>query len=489
VVSATVSLRPTEEAIIHSFQALPSKEGRRPYPDRENTAMNRNLVQSHFQKDGIEYLLVQFVDIHGSPKVKMVPTDAVDDVTDTGAGFAGGAVWGLGQNASSHDMMARIDLASYTPLPWKPGLARFAADLYVDGKPYPYCPRVNLKRVLTELRNMGYVFNVGVEPEHFLVTRTGEGRIEPWDPARVDNLAKPCYDFKGLAAACDYLRDMNDALRKLDWGVYQSDHEDANAQYEINFKYADALTTADRFIFFKMLAGETARQHGAIATFMAKPFSDRTGSGAHMHYHLADAETGRNLFAAEKDRRGLGLAELGYHFLGGVLTHARALCAITSPTVNCYKRLQMGQGLYSARSGYTWTPAYITYGDNNRTQMIRTPDAGHVEDRTVSAAFNPYLAFAAYLYAGLDGIKRRLDPGEPNLGNMYEMSLDEMAQRKIRVLPQSLSEAVDELERDEVIQAGLGPIYSEFLKLKRLEWNEYHRQVSAWEVERYLTML
>jgi glutamine synthetase len=238
-----------------------------------------------------------------------------------------------------------------------------------------------------------------------------------------------------------------------------------------------------------MLAGETARKHGAVATFMAKPFSDRTGSGAHMHYHLADAESGRNLFAAEQDRRGLGLSELGYHFLGGVLAHARALCAVTSPTVNCYKRLQIGQGLYSARSGYTWTPAYVTYGDNNRTQMIRTPDAGHVEDRTVSSAFNPYLGFAAYLAAGMDGVKRRLDPGEPNLGNMYEMTLEEMTHRKIRVLPQSLIEALDELERDAVIQAGLGPIYPEFLKVKRTEWNDYHRQVSAWEVERYLTML
>ncbi len=451
--------------------------------------MDHSALKTRLQKDAIEYLLVQFVDMHGAPKVKMVQAGALDDVIDIGAGFAGGAVWGMGQNASSHDMMARIDPASYTPLQWKPGLARFASDLYVDGKPFPFCSRVNLKRVLAEVRAAGYVFNVGVEPEHFLVRRGRRGQIEPWDPARVDTLAKPCYDFKGLAAACDYLRDMNDALRQLDWGVYQSDHEDANAQYEINYKYADALTTADRFIFFKMLAGETARRYGAIATFMAKPFSDRTGSGAHMHYHLADAETGRNLFTGDKDRRGLGLSEFGYHFLGGVLAHARALCAVTSPTVNCYKRLQIGQGLYSARSGYTWTPAYITYGDNNRTQMIRTPEAGHVEDRTVSASFNPYLSFAAYLSAGLDGIKRRLDPGEPNLGNMYEMSLEEMARRQIGVLPQSLSEAVDELERDPVIQAGLGAIYPEFLKLKRMEWNDYHRQVSAWEVERYLTMM
>jgi glutamine synthetase len=441
------------------------------------------------QKDGIEYLLVQFVDIHGAAKVKMVPTEALDDVADIGAGFAGGAVWGMGQDASSHDMMARIDLASYTPLSWKPGMARFAADLYVDGQPHPFCPRANLKRVLSELHAAGYIFNVGIEPEHFLVSRNADGRIVPWDPAQVDNLAKPCYDFKGLAQACDYLRDMNVALKKLGWGAYQSDHEDANGQFEINFRYADALTTADHFLFFKMLAGETARKYGAIATFMAKPFADRTGSGAHMHYHLAAAETGRNLFAADKDHRGLGLSELAYHFLGGVLSHARALCAVTSPTVNCYKRLQLGQGLYSTHSGYTWTPAFITYGDNNRTQMIRTPDAGHVEDRTVSSAFNPFLGMAAYIYAGLDGINRKLDPGEPNRANMYARSPQEMAAAGIRTLPQSLSEAVDELERDKVVQSALGPIAGEFLELKRREWNDYHRQVSPWEVERYLTML
>ncbi|HEV3142263.1 MAG TPA: hypothetical protein VGZ47_00095, partial [Gemmataceae bacterium] len=212
--------------------------------------MDPNALKQQLQKDDIDYLLVQFVDIHGAAKCKMVPAGALDDMIEVGAGFAGGAVWGMGQNASSHDMMARIDTSSYTPLPWKPGFARFASDLYVDNQPHPYCPRVNLRRVLAELGSAGYVFNVGIEPEHFLVARTSDGRIAPWDPAHVDNLAKPCYDFKGLAGTCDYLRDMNDALRKLGWGVYQADHEDANAQYEINYKYADALETADRFTFF-----------------------------------------------------------------------------------------------------------------------------------------------------------------------------------------------------------------------------------------------
>jgi glutamine synthetase len=453
-------------------------------------ADSREVIRKQLKHDGIEYLLVQFVDIHGAAKCKMVPADTLDDVIDVGAGFAGAAVWGMGQGPHSHDMMARIDTASYTPLPWKPGVARFASDIHVDAKPYEFCSRVNLKRVLDDARQQGLVFNVGVEPEHFLVVRNVNGDIAVWDPHAVDNLAKPCYDFKGMAGAMDYLREMNDGLRTLGWGVYQSDHEDANAQFEINFKYADALTTADRFVFFKMMASQVAAKYGAIATFMAKPFSDRTGSGAHVHYHIADAASGKNLCVTDgkTDRRGMGHSELGYHFIGGVLAHAPALCAVTSPTVNCYKRLQIGARLYSPLSGYTWTPAFISYGDNNRTQMIRCPEGGHFEDRTVSGGMNPYLAFAAYLAAGLDGIKRRLDPGEPNIANMYQTTAAEREAKNIRLLPQSLPEAIAELERDEVIQSALGPIYNEFVTLKKAEWLEYHAQVSRWEVERYLTM-
>jgi glutamine synthetase len=452
--------------------------------------VDRATLATQLETDGVQYLLVQFVDLHGSAKVKLVPADSLDAVIDTGAGFAGGAIWGMGQDASAHDLMARADAATYTPLPWNQGVARLASDLYVDDKPYPGCPRVNLKRMLAELRDAGYTLNVGVEPEHFLVVRDRRGGIRPWDPAGVDTLAKPCYDFKGLSAAEGYLRDVMDALKKLGWGVYQCDHEDANGQYEINFKYADALTTADRFVFFKMLASETARKYGALATFMAKPFADRTGSGAHLHYHLADAVTGKNLFEADpaSDPRKLGISEVGYHFLGGVLAHARALCAVCSPTVNCYKRIQLGQALTSSRSGFTWTPAYVTYGDNNRTQMIRTPEPGHVEDRTVSSAFNPYLALAAYVAAGLDGVRRKLDPGEPNTGNMYGLTLEQMKRKRVKVLPQSLDEALDELERDEVVLGGLGAIGAEFVRVKRAEWTEYHRTVSAWEVERYLLL-
>jgi len=451
-------------------------------------AASREQMRKQLKKDGIQFLLAQFVDIHGAAKVKMSPAECLDMLIDDGAGFAGGAVWGMGQGAHSHDMMGRIDLDSYTPIPWQPNTARFASDLYVDGKVHPFCPRVNLKRVLDLARKRGYTFNVGIEPEHFLVKKTADGRIVPWDPNDVDILAKPCYDFKGIAPAMGYLQDITTYLNKLGWGVYQTDHEDANGQYEVNFMYSDALTSADRYTFFKMMTSQIASRYGAIATHMAKPFSDRTGNGAHIHYHLADAKTGKNLFTDLKDKTSLGLSKDAHHFIGGILKHAKALCAVMSPTANCYKRILFGERLYSSRSGFTWTPAFITYGDNNRTQMIRVCGPGHIEDRTMSAGCNPYLAFAAYLAAGLDGIENEIQPPKPNFGNMYALTLDEIRKRGVSTLPQTLNEALDHLERDEVVLGSLGVIKDEFVKLKRLEWNEYHSKVSQWEIEQYLTM-
>ncbi len=439
-------------------------------------------LEHRMQDDGIAFLLIQFVDIHGSAKVKLVPASTLKSVAATGAGFAGGAVWGMGQGPHSHDLFARPDLSTYTPLPYETGVARFASDLHVDDQPHPYCPRVALKRVLEEARRRGYVFNAGIEPEFFLVVKNPDGSIQGWDPYNVDDLAKPCYDFKGICGALDFLRALGEGLDRLGWGVYQSDHEDANYQYEVNFQYADALTTADRFTFFRMMTGQLARRFGAIATFMAKPFSTRTGSGAHMHYHLADAGGAGNLFLDPADPRELGLSRTAYQFIAGILEHAPALCAVTSPTVNCYKRLQMGPALTGSRSGYTWTPAFITYGDNNRTQMLRVPEGGHIEDRSISSAFNPYLGIAAYLAAGLDGISRGLDPGEPNLGNLYTADIETMAGRGVRTLPQSLAEAIGFLERDQVVRESLGPIADEFLRLKRDEWREYHAQVETWEL-------
>ena len=451
--------------------------------------MKIDKILNQIQDDKIEYILAQFVDIHGSPKVKMVPVNHINDLVDDGAGFAGAAVWGLGQGPHSHDMMAKIDLDTYTPLPWRDGIARFASDLYADDQVHPYCPRQNLKRILSNAKDEGFLFKVGIEPEHFLVTKEENGSINVWDPNNIDNLDKPCYDFKGIANVMDYLKDLMDGMAKIGWDVYQSDHEDANGQYEVNFVYDDAIKTADHYTFFKMMTSQYAQRYGAIATHMAKPFSNRTGNGGHVHFHVADSKSEENLFLNEEDPQGLGLSEFAYHFIGGIFEHAPALCAITSPTVNCYKRLQLGEGLLGTQSGFTWTPAFISYGDNNRTQMIRTAGPGHLEDRTVSSACNPYLAFAAYLSAGLDGVRNRIDPGKANLGNnMYSLGLEQIKQKGIKTLPQSLTEALQALKSDVVIQEALGPIYDEFISLKDSEWNEYHKQVSQWEIDRYLTM-
>lgn len=451
--------------------------------------LNREAVVEKLTRDQIQFILAQFVDIHGSAKVKMCPTSFLNNLIDDGAGFAGAAVWGLGQGPDSHDMMARIDLNSYSPLAWTPNTARFACDIFVDGKPYPYCSRTNLKRILKKAEDqVGAQFNVGIEPEHFLVTKDEHGELQIWDPAKIDNLAKACYDYKGIAPAMDYLQDITTYCNQLGWGVYQADHEDANGQYEVNFEYSDALTTSDRLTFFKMMTSQVARKYGAIATHMAKPFSNRTGSGAHIHYHLADCATGKNLFTDESDPKGFGQSKMAYHFLAGIIKHAPALCAITSPTINCYKRLLVGPGLQSSRSGFTWTPAFISYGDNNRTQMLRICGPGHIEDRTVSAAVNPYLALAAYLAAGLDGIAHELVCPEPNLGNLYQMSRADIYKKGLSTLPQSLREALTELEQDNVVLDALGPIQNEFLKLKWQEWNDYHRSVSKWETEQYLTL-
>jgi glutamine synthetase len=450
-----------------------------------------DAIADRLKHDGIDYLLAQWVDIHGTPRVKGVPASALEAFLGGSAGFAGAATVGMGQGPHSHDMIGMPDFASYTVVPWEEGVARVACDIHVDGEPWPYCSRTVLKRAVERLAAIGYEMRVGVEAEHMLVTRRPDGTIAPYDPDGVDTLEKPCYDFKGLSANLPYLRELVRAMERLGWEPYASDHEDATAQFELNWKYADALTTADRYTFFKMMTNQVARRHGAIATHMPKPFSNLTGNGSHFHFSLWDA-AGRAAFLAgpEGDARGLGQSKLAYQFLGGLLAHARGLAAVIAPTVNCYKRLSIGAYLTGARSGFTWTPAFITYGDNNRTHMFRTPEPGRFECRAVSGAVNPYLAMSAFIAAGMDGIARDLDPGDPIVGrNMYETPLAEMRSRGIRYLPQSLAEALDEFERDEVVQSGLGPqLAAEFLRVKRQEWVRYHNTVGRWEVDQYLTL-
>ncbi|MGH7267418.1 MAG: type III glutamate--ammonia ligase [Candidatus Rokuibacteriota bacterium] len=452
--------------------------------------MTADEIRSRVKKDEVDYLLAQYVDIHGTPRCKGVPARALDLFLAGSAGFAGAAVSGMGQGPHDHDMIALPDLDSYTLVPWETGVARFACDITVDGKPWAYCARTALHRATEELRRAGYVMMVGAEAEHFLVRRREDGTIVPYDPDGVDTMEKPCYDFKSLAGSMGYLRTLVTYLDQLGWEPYASDHEDGTAQFEINWKYADAVTTADRLTFYKMMTSQVAKRVGAIATHMPKPFANLTGSGTHFHISLWDAARQKNLFLDAEDPRGLGLSRLAYHFLGGAMSHARALTAVVAPTVNDYKRLSVGEFLTGVTSGFTWTPAFISYGDNNRTQMFRVPEPGRFECRVVSGSVNPYLGMAAFIAAGLDGIRRKLDPGEPNVGkNMYTLTSDEVKRGKVGVIPQSLAEAVSAFEDDPVIQSGLGPeLAEEFVRVKRQEWVRYHTTVSRWEIDRYLTL-
>lgn len=441
--------------------------------------MSAQAARKFIRANGIKFIMAQFVDIHGSAKAKAVPAEHLDMVLTDGAGFAGFALWGFGMGPHGPDYMAVGDPGTITSIPWMPGYARMVCDGHTYGKRYPYCSRVVLKTALDDLKKQGITMYTGIEPEFMLLARRADGTLGPCDTT--DDLEKPCYDYKGLARSSAFLGQVVEALRSVGIDVYQIDHEDANGQFEINFTYSDALTTADRFVFVKMAISEMARAHGLTATFMPKPFSNRTGSGAHFHISLGNSKT-KNLFYDERDKNGLKLSKMGYWFVGGLQAHARALAAVCAPTVNSYKRLVVGRAL----SGATWAPAYIAYGDNNRTAFVRIP-GGRIELRLPDASVNPYLASAAILAAGMDGVKRKLDPGKPNNTNLYEYSLEEIAKKGIKLLPQSLTEAIDALEQDKVVCGALGPeLAKEFIDLKRMEWVEYSRHVSDWESKRYL---
>ena len=441
--------------------------------------MDREEAQKFCREHGIRYVLAQFVDIHGSAKAKAVPVEHLDMVLTDGAGFAGFAVWGLGMGPEGPDYMAVGDLSTLSLIPWMPGYARLICNGVVNRKPYPYCSRVALKAQTARLEERGYTLFTGIEPEFMLLSRRADGSLGPADPT--DDLDKPCYDYKGLYRTREALDEMVAGLRAVGIDVYQIDHEDGNGQFEINFTYADALKSADNFTFVKMAASEIAHKHGMIATFMPKPFSNRTGSGAHFHVSLG-SKTRKNAFHDPGDKSGMGLSALAYQFLAGVLAHARALTAVAAPTVNSYKRLVVGRSL----SGATWAPAYIAYGDNNRTACVRVP-FGRLEVRLPDSGCNPYLVSAALIAAGLDGIDRNLYPGPAQNINLYELSPEQLKDKGIKLLPQSLNEAIDALEADPVICNGLGQdLAREFIRLKRMEWTEYSRHVSEWESKRYL---
>ena len=451
------------------------------------TTPSPQQLRADLEARGVEFLFAQFVEMHGKPNAKLVPVTHLEDLLADGAGFAGFAAGDLGQGPHDPDIAAIPDVSSLTQLPWKPEVARFACDVTVEGESWPYCPRTILRTQLERAKALGYEFKMGIELEYFLVRKREDGGIELADP--LDTLDQPCYDMRALTRSLDFVTNVARHVNTLGWDIYATDHEDANGQFEQNFQYDDALVTCDRAIFFRYMVESLAQERGLIATFMPKPFGHLTGNGCHMHMSLWEGDRPLLHRDPADDPRGLGLSREGYHFIGGLMAHAKAYIAVTAPIVNSYKRLRVGD----PRSGATWAPVYVSYGYNNRTQMLRVPAPGRVEDRTVDGACNPYLGAAVLLAAGLDGIERELDPGDPNSLNLYETTPEQREELGIDTLPENLLDATRELERDDVMRKALGKTphgdyVDYFVACKRREVQAAHEQITPWELDRYLQL-
>jgi glutamine synthetase len=411
----------------------------------------------------VRYLLATFVDMTGKPCAKLVPIEAADELEAGAMGFAGYAAGLIGQKPQDADLIAVPDLASFTPVPFiKEGLAVIHCDPHVNGRPWPYAPRVILKNALARLAGKGMQAKVGAEVEYFLVNRNDDGTLSTAD-AR-DDSPRPCYDARGVTRMYDHLTSISEAMNSLGWGNYANDHEDAAGQFEQNFNYADALTTADRVVSLRYILNILAEQRGMTATFMPKPFTDRTGTG--LHFHLSLWSGAEALFPGDDGQtddggRGLGLSPLAYSFIAGILNHAPALQAFLAPTVNSYKR----SGATTSSSGATWSPRKASFGGNDRTHMIRVPDNKRIELRP-------------------DGVEKAADPGLPS--GPGESKPD------AHLLPATLLHAVEALRRDPVILASLSgdpEIGRYYADAKEEEFLNWHNQVSDWEIRTYLTSI
>jgi glutamine synthetase len=417
--------------------------------------------------NGIQFFLMNFTDLFGVQRSKLVPTAAIGGMQKSGAGFAGFAAW-LDMTPAHPDMFAVPDGDAVIQLPWKPELAWVPGDLYMDGNKVAQAPRNVLQSVIAKAREKGLLMKAGVEPEFHLINEDGTAISDDRDFQE-----KPCYDQSALMRRYDVISEICTSMGQLGWGPYQNDHEDANGQFEINWDYYDCLKTADQLCFFRFLVKSIAEKHGLRATFMPKPFSHLTGNGCHVHASLWSLDEGTCL---THDPHGeLGISELGYHFLGGVLAHAQGLAAITNPTVNSYKRINAPV----TASGATWAPNTITFGGNNRTHMVRVPDEGRFEFRLADGAANPYLLMAGYLAAGLDGIGKSTDPGKRLDIDMYA---DGHKVRGAKKLPLYLIDAIRLFAKDKVLRAAMGDEFCDaYIKLKTNDWDQYSQHLTQWE--------
>ena len=423
-----------------------------------------------FAKDnGIEYFMISFTDLFGGQRAKLVPARAIADMQEDGAGFAGFATW-LDLTPAHPDMLAVPDPEAAIILPWDKTIAWVPGNCVMEGQDVAQAPRNVLRKLISEAADEGMHVKTGIEAEFFLLTPDGQEISDKFDTAE-----KPCYDQQALMRQYPAIKQICDSMIELGWGPYQNDHEDANGQFEMNWDFDDALTTADRQVFFKFMVKSIAEIHGMRATFMPKPFTHLTGNGCHSHLSIWSLDGAKNLFNGDNDKRGLGLSSLAYQFLGGIMHSADRLTAIFNPTVNSYKRINAPRTL----SGATWSPSSITYGGNNRTHMIRVPDSGRFELRLMDGAANAYLMQAAILACGLDGIAANRDPGDPLDINMYELGKDIEGYKQ---LPKNLLDALRLLEGSDVLRERLGDnLIDAYIKLKHSQWNDYSAHLSQWE--------
>ncbi|KZX16094.1 glutamine synthetase [Methanobrevibacter cuticularis] len=426
--------------------------------------------------ENIKFVRLQFVDINGIPKSISVPLGSDEDMEDLfndGMLFDGSSVDGFVEIHES-DLLLKPDLSTFSSLPWRPdesGVSRFICDIYTpEGKPFKGDPRSTLKSSLEKLKDKGYSYNIGPEPEFFIIDQDEDGNYIPHDDAGY-------FDVDPTDKGTNFRRKLVIDLEDLGFEVEGSHHEVAPGQNEIAFKFDKALKTADAVITFKQAIKAIVDNMGYKVTFMPKPFFGVNGSGMHCHQSLFKGD--KNLFSDENNENGLSQEAL--YFMGGLLKHSPALSAVVAPTVNSYKRLVPG---YEA-------PVYMAYGLKNRSALIRIPAARgkgtRIEYRSPDPSCNPYLAFAAMLEAGLDGLKHKIDPGEPTEFNIYNLSDEELGEKGINVLPASLWEAYHAFEEDDVIKKGLGQHISEkFLESKYAEWDEYRIQVFGYEQKKYI---
>eukprot|EP00931_Biecheleriopsis_adriatica_P060731 TRINITY_DN36483_c0_g1_i1.p1 TRINITY_DN36483_c0_g1~~TRINITY_DN36483_c0_g1_i1.p1 ORF type:complete len:503 (+),score=66.61 TRINITY_DN36483_c0_g1_i1:103-1611(+) len=462
-------------------------------------------LQKELTARGVKYCLPTFCDMHGISKGKVVPIEHIGRMMKGSELCTGAALDGVPQDVSDPEVASFPDPDSCFVLPTRPDTAWFASDLSLQtGEIYEACSRRVLRKVLADAAKMGFpTVDVGTELEWYVLRESQTpstdalegpgGSIRPFSTRH--DLRKPAYDVARTLDNFNWYLEFVQGMRECGMDVYSFDHEDGVGQFEVDFRFSDALHAADRVVFLRLYAQEVARKHGGFACFMPKPFGHLAGNGLHLNISLASKDL-PNCFARPEnegaDKYGLGLSDTAYSFIAGLLKHLSSVTAVVACTPNSYKRLVV-QG---SDSGFTWAPVFQTYGGNNRTSSLRVPSHGgpRVELRIADTACNPYLAIAMAVAAGLRGVSQGLDPGAPvhagdNLYEVWRKGPDALAARNIKLLPRSLEEALHSFERDVLSKEVFGPkLFDAWLEYKRREWEEFTLAVTDWEHKRYMKM-